>query len=385
MDAKRLFVDFHVIQTVPPSCVNRDDTGSPKTATYGGVTRARVSSQAWKHAMREYFKLSWGEGDLAVRSRRIIQELAEEIKRKSGMDSPEALEVSKKALLDLGFVIQKGKEVEGEESKEERTTKSSKAKKKQGKNNAEDKLTTLFFVSRAQISALADSIVKGHTKSEELVCVLKEHPNFEIALFGRMAASNHALKCDAASQVAHSISTHEVRTEFDYFTAVDDLSTEGNLGAGHLGIVEFNSSTMYRYATINVRELERQQIGEIDRVVRSFAEAFIYSMPTGSQNPFANRTVPDAVYITIREDQPVNLCGAFEEAINSSNGYSKPSILRLVEYANKSYQNFVEAPKYALGTGEGLEKLCVAQPMKNNLDLLGSYVRELLHDTEAVK
>lgn len=243
----------------------------------------------------------------------------------------------------------------------------------------------MFFVSRAQISALADSIVKGHTKSEELVCVLKEHPNFEIALFGRMAASNHALKCDAASQVAHSISTHEVRTEFDYFTAVDDLSTEGNLGAGHLGIVEFNSSTMYRYATINVRELERQQIGEIDRVVRSFAEAFIYSMPTGSQNPFANRTVPDAVYITIREDQPVNLCGAFEEAINSSNGYSKPSILRLVEYANKSYQNFVEAPKYALGTGEGLEKLCVAQPMKNNLDLLGSYVRELLHDTEAVK
>ena len=382
MDVKRLFVDFHVIQTVPPSCVNRDDTGSPKTATYGGVTRARVSSQAWKHAMREYFKLSWAEGDLAVRSRRIIQELAEEIKRKSGMDSPEALEVSEKALQDLGFVIQEG---EGEESKEERTTKSGKGKKKQGKNNAEDKLKTLFFISRAQISALADAIIKGYSKSEDLVDVLNEHPNFEIALFGRMAASNHALKCDAASQVAHSISTHEVHTEFDYFTALDDLSTEENLGAGHLGIVEFNSSTMYRYATINVRELERQQIGEVDRVVRSFAEAFIYSMPTGRQNPFANRTVPDAVYITIREDQPVNFCGAFEEAINSSNGYSKPSILRLVEYANKSYQNFVEAPEYAMGTGEGLEKLCVSQPMKNNLDLLESYVRELLHDTEAVK
>jgi len=385
MDVNRLFVDFHVIQTVPPSCVNRDDTGSPKTATYGGVTRARVSSQAWKRAMREYFKRSWGEGDLAVRSRRIIRELAEELKRKSGMDTPEALEVSRKALLDLGFKIQEGKEDEGEEPKEERTTKNGKGKKKQEKNNAEDKLTTLFFVSRAQISALADSIVKGHTKSEELVGVLKEHPNFEIALFGRMAASNHALKCDAASQVAHSISTHEVRTEFDYFTAVDDLSTEGNLGAGHLGIVEFNSSTMYRYATINVRELEIQNIGEVDRVVRSFAEAFIYSMPTGRQNPFANRTVPDAVYITIREDQPVNFCGAFEEGIDSSNGYSKPSILRLVEYANKSYQNFVEAPKYTLGTGEGLEKLCVAQPMKNNLDLLENYVRELLHDTEAAK
>lgn len=382
MDVKRLFVDFHVIQTVPPSCVNRDDTGSPKTATYGGVTRARVSSQAWKHAMREYFKLSWAEEDLAVRSRRIIQELAEEIKRKSGMDSPEALEVSEKALQDLGFVIQEG---EGEESKEERTTKSGKGKKKQGKNNAEDKLKTWFFISRAQISALADAIIKGYTKSEDLVDVLNEHPNFEIALFGRMAASNHALKCDAASQVAHSISTHEVHTEFDYFTALDDLSTEENLGAGHLGIVEFNSSTMYRYATINVRELERQQIGEVDRVVRSFAEAFIYSMPTGRQNPFANRTVPDAVYITIREDQPVNFCGAFEEAINSSNGYSKPSILRLVEYANKSYQNFVEAPKYEMGTGEDLEGLCVSKPMKKNLDLLEEYVRDLLNNTEAAK
>ena len=385
MDANRLFVDFHVIQTVPPSCVNRDDTGSPKTATYGGVTRARVSSQAWKHAMREYFKLSWEEGDLAVRSRRIIQELAEEIKRKSGMDSPEALKVSEKALQDLGFAIQEGEGDEGEESKEESTKKSRKGKNKQGKNNAEDKLKTLFFVSRAQISALADSIVKGKTKSEELESVLKDNPNFEIALFGRMAASNHALKCNAASQVAHSISTHEVHTEFDYFTALDDLSTEENLGAGHLGIVEFNSSTMYRYATINVRELERQEIGEVARVVRSFAEAFIYSMPTGRQNPFANRTVPDAVYITIREDQPVNFCGAFEEAIDSSNGYSKPSILRLVEYANKSYQNFIEEPKYVLGTGEVLEKICDSKPMKKNLDLLEEYVRDLLNNTEAMK
>ena len=47
-----IFIDFHVLQTVPPSCVNRDDTGSPKTAVYGGTVRARVSSQAWKHAMR---------------------------------------------------------------------------------------------------------------------------------------------------------------------------------------------------------------------------------------------------------------------------------------------------------------------------------------------
>ena len=81
----------------------------------------------------------------------------------------------------------------------------------------------------------------------------------------------------------------------------------------------------------------------------------------------------------------MNFCGAFEEAIDSSNGYSKPSILRLVEYANKSYQNFVEAPKYVMGTGEDLEKLCVSKPMKKNLDLLEEYVRDLLNNTEAAK
>ena len=52
---KRLYVDFHILQTVPPSCINRDDTGSPKTAVYGGVARARLSSQAWKQAMRAAF------------------------------------------------------------------------------------------------------------------------------------------------------------------------------------------------------------------------------------------------------------------------------------------------------------------------------------------
>lgn len=48
INRNRLFLDIHVIQTVPPSNINRDDTGSPKTAQYGGVRRARVSSQAWK-------------------------------------------------------------------------------------------------------------------------------------------------------------------------------------------------------------------------------------------------------------------------------------------------------------------------------------------------
>ena len=115
-----------------------------------------------------------------------------------------------------------------------------------------------------------------------------------------------------------------------------------------------------------------------EQIVRVFAEAFIYAMPTGKQNTFANRTVPDAVYITIREDQPVNFSGAFEEAVMSRNGYSKASIERLQEYAEKSYRNFVEVPTYALGTGEGVERLCDTKSVKENLETLENCVRELL-------
>ena len=46
MNKNRLFLDIHAIQTLPPSNINRDDTGSPKTAMYGGVRRARVSSSS---------------------------------------------------------------------------------------------------------------------------------------------------------------------------------------------------------------------------------------------------------------------------------------------------------------------------------------------------
>ena len=80
MNEKRLYVDLHVVQTVPPSCINRDDTGSPKTAVYGGTTRARVSSQAWKRAMRQYFSQMFHEQNIGNRTKKVIEMVAEEIR-----------------------------------------------------------------------------------------------------------------------------------------------------------------------------------------------------------------------------------------------------------------------------------------------------------------
>lgn len=75
---QHLFLDIHAIQTVPPSNINRDDTGSPKTAQYGGVRRARVSSQSWKSAMRKYFKSKLQE-NTGYRTLRIVEAIANNI------------------------------------------------------------------------------------------------------------------------------------------------------------------------------------------------------------------------------------------------------------------------------------------------------------------
>lgn len=127
---------------------------------------------------------------------------------------------------------------------------------------------------------------------------------------------------------------------------MDDCSPDDNAGAGHLGTVEFNSSTLYRYATVNVGELsENLKPDEMKMAVRGFAEAFIRSMPTGKQNTFANRTLPDMVYVTFREDQPVNLAGAFEKPIVSrDHGYVVESEKALVNYASAVYTDYVATP-----------------------------------------
>ncbi|WP_227655814.1 type I-E CRISPR-associated protein Cas7/Cse4/CasC [Klebsiella pneumoniae] len=45
-------IEFHILQSFPVTCLNRDDVGAPKSAIVGGVSRARVSSQCWKRQVR---------------------------------------------------------------------------------------------------------------------------------------------------------------------------------------------------------------------------------------------------------------------------------------------------------------------------------------------
>ncbi len=334
--SQNMYIDFHVIQTVPPSCVNRDDTGSPKTAMYGGVMRARVSSQAWKRAMRQMFKELFTSEHMGYRTKKLSELVVNQICADNEDLTAEGMDKTVKEVLELA-----------------------------GVKAGSDKKDALFFVSARQVKNFANLTVKYYrdsaskdakkkTYKSDLEKAVKDEPSADILLFGRMAASNPSLNYDAAAQVAHAISTHRVSNEYDYFTAVDDCGGEESTGAGHLGTVEFNSSTMYRYATVNIRELAENLTGEeLKMVARGFAEAFIRSMPTGKQNTFANRTLPNMVYVAVRDDQPVNLVGAFERPVMAVNsGYVETSEAVLAAYASRMYEDYGNKPVKAWVIGK---------------------------------
>lgn len=319
----RTIVDVHILQTVPPSNLNRDDTGSPKTAVYGGVRRSRVSSQAWKRATRLAFNRDLDPGDLGIRTRRVVELLTEEIAALDPAVADSAEDLAKETFKAIGIKTAAPKKGEPEES------------------------GYLLFLSAQQIRSLAEAAVAAsradgkpadELKARKVKEIADRGHSVDVALFGRMVAELPELNVDAAVQVAHAISVHAVDNEYDYFTAVDDRKQSlDETGAGMIGTVEFNSATLYRYATIDVDRL-RENLGDgpaIRRAVEAFIRAFATSMPTGKQNTFANRTLPDAVLVKVRDTQPINFVGAFEEPVreSKSDGRVEEAARRLADYA----------------------------------------------------
>ncbi|KDA44376.1 type I-E CRISPR-associated protein Cas7/Cse4/CasC [Frankia sp. BMG5.23] len=300
----RCYIDVHILQTVPPSNLNRDDAGTPKQAVYGGVKRARVSSQAWKRATRTAFADHIDQAQLGTRTKRISALLAERLATRCALDAETSTRIATSLLTALKISA--------------------------GKKAAET--AYLLFFGRPQLERLIDLIVEdvprlADLSDGDLLAAVKDvpvlatlgsgHP-IDVALFGRMVADLASLNVDAATQVAHALSTHAVDVEFDYYTAVDDQNAKDETGAGMIGTVEFQSATLYRFATVGLHQLAENLGGDIEATVealRVFLTAFTTSMPTGHQNSFAHRTVPNLLTIAIRPDQPVNLVSAFEKPV----------------------------------------------------------------------
>lgn len=100
----------------------------------------------------------------------------------------------------------------------------------------------LIFLANHEVSELATKLVDLYQehgaerfkklKSADITGPLgKSVPrSVDIAMFGRMTTSAAFEDVQAAVQVAHAISTHKVEQEFDYYTAVDDISKESGAG-----------------------------------------------------------------------------------------------------------------------------------------------------------
>lgn len=370
----RTIIDIHAIQTVPPSNINRDDTGSPKTAVYGGVRRARVSSQAWKRATRKDFETYLDRSDLGVRTKRVVELMSEEIARQApDLEPAQRDEISSAVLRATGLTLSKPRKGETEEA------------------------GYLVFLGRRQVESLAALGVEtfragalATLEKKAAQALVKDKNAIDVSLFGRMVADVTDLNVDAAAQVAHAISVHAVETEFDYFTAVDDhknADAEEDAGAGMIGTVEFNSSTLYRYATVDADALLRN-LGDVEataRAVDAFVRSFITSMPTGKQNTFANRTLPDAIVVTVREDQSVSLVGAFEEAVTStaSSGRVHAAVQALVAYAGEIGAAYGTRPVavWTVGVGDraaALDELAPRTSFDQLVLAVGGTVRERL-------
>ncbi|MFJ4828759.1 type I-E CRISPR-associated protein Cas7/Cse4/CasC [Streptomyces sp. NPDC088747] len=367
---KRIFLDVHALQTVPPSNLNRDDTGAPKSAVYGGVPRARVSSQAWKRATRTYFtdEHLLDPSELGVRTKKVAEVLAERI---TGLDPA----------IEEGLALSLAAEViEAATGSKIEVPKRKAGSAKDGETQAPPQSKYLMFLSARQLDGLARFAVDGaadikaHLKDNKAKAkaIADTRHSVDIALFGRMVADSADINVDAAVQVAHAISVHRVDNESDYYTAVDDRNTDAEPGAGMIGTVDFNSATLYRYATVAVHQL-RDNLGQglredepitdpVRRAVEAFVHGFAASLPTGKINTFGHHTLPDAIIVKLRTTRPISFVAAFEEPVASERGggHVRQAAGRLAEYIpdiERAYGDDTSTRTWVLRVGPNTEKL----------------------------
>jgi|TARA_B100001964_G_scaffold238591_1_gene304362 CRISPR system Cascade subunit CasC len=334
-------VEFHILQSFPVTCLNRDDVGAPKTAVVGGTTRARVSSQCWKRqvrlAMREF------GANLGKRTKLISGLIANECKIK-GATQDEAQSCGDKVeqiFIKKATDAKKSKNKKGDEVQEE---------SKVEEVVSGDKTDTLLFLSPKEVSILANAFKKARFKPDKVIkqkdakkqakelenIIGKPDQNIDaldIALFGRMVAQAATLNVEAAASFAHAISTHKVTNEIEFFTALDDRSEEQ--GSAHMGSLEFNSATYYRYVSLNVGQLWRTLLGQnIPEAVECFIKALFVAVPSARQTTQSGASPWEFARIFVRKGQRLQV--PFQTAVKPQNGgVLAPSKIEMCNYLVK--------------------------------------------------
>lgn len=308
-----MIIELHLLQSFPVSNLNRDDVGAPKTATFGGHMRGRISSQSLKRAARLLFnEYGLDASEVGIRTKRLLDSVADGLTEK-GRDPEQARSVAMAALQQLGFGLDVNRGLTqyllfvGSESVDRLTA------------YCEREWDALEAFASARTKAQQEKIKPDKAALAEVRRILDAGRAADVALFGRMIADNKDLNVNAASQVAHAISTHVVTTEFDFYTAVDDLKPDAESGADMLGTIDFNTACYYRYANVDLTQLERNLQGDVDlvqRTARAWLLAFVNAVPGGKQNSMAARTMPDTLLGVVREQGAWNLANAFLKPVD---------------------------------------------------------------------
>lgn len=320
------FINFHILISHSPSCLNRDDMNMQKSAIFGGKRRVRISSQSLKRTMRKspYYAQHLGEATIRTKhlsdlKELLIQQLQERY---------DAALIAKTLTLLAGKELNTEVAVEGDAvapwAVEEIAWFCEQVKKAE-EQKLDDKALTKQLKEQAE--AMRQALAKG----------------LDIALSGRMATSgllSELGKVDGALAVAHVITTHTVDADIDWFTAVDDLQ---ELGSGHLDTQEFSSGVFYRYASLNVAQLQANLGNAPREKVLGIAAHVLHLMatvvPSAKQQSFAAHNLADLAMVSF-SDIPVSLANAFEEPVKPGPGYLKSSLSALQEYWGKVHNGY---------------------------------------------
>ncbi len=299
------FIQLHLLTAYPPSNLNRDDSGRPKTATFGGVERLRVSSQSLKRAWRtsSVFLERLGER-VGKRTQRLGGEVRERLLI-GGMEPKKAEETARAIAECFG-----------------------KLEERAGKDLVFIK--QLAFVAPEELEkafALADRALAGEKikpKAEDVL--VRADTAADIAMFGRMLADSPSFSREAAVQVAHAITTHRVAVEDDYYVAVDDLKDPADredAGTSFIGVQEYGAGVFYLYACVDVDLLVRNLDGnkELARdALAALVESAAKVAARGKQASFASRARAHFVLAEKGSQQPRTLAAAFLKPVSPSEG-----------------------------------------------------------------
>lgn len=317
------FIQLHLLTNYPPSNLNRDDTGRPKVALMGGANRLRISSQSQKRAWRasDVFQTALG-GKLGTRTKEQGRLIFDALKQ-GGIDDKAAREWAKRIAEQFGKL------------KSDKKT----------ENNEDLQIEQLANFSPDELHGIQQLVTtciarKSAPTTDELQLLRKADSAVDIAMFGRMLADSPDYNMEAAVQVSHAITVHQSAVEDDYFTAIDDLNSNG---AAHIGERGYGAGLFYTYLCINRELLIENLSGNTELAKQALAallDAVTKVAPTGMQNSFASRAYASYVLAEKGNQQPRTLAQAFLKPIAAFEHDEKSMLEKAVSALNQRKDNF---------------------------------------------